>query len=793
MIFRKIQRFTLLLCLVCVAIGAQTIAEKKAGLKSGGDDLDTPQQQLLKNVNEDITDRQKLLKELYAQVDDLYQSGANEEDFRSLVEEIAKVKREIGAVEEVWREQAEDPQDSEDYALWHQPETTIDQLIIDYGSQEYVYLIPPELGAIKVGVSSNLPVPKASWDDMLNFILGENGVGIKQLNPYLRQLIPLENDLSGLSYITSSRKELQAFPENSRVAMVLTPETSDVHRLYNFLLKFSDSKRVQMQLFGGSIFVVGHVNAVQELLKLYDFTARGYGDTDYRFVALTKIQAEEMASILNAVFNKPASKSKKSKGDSKDSGSDGPQVIALPNVARGLFLLGSQRELAKAEEIIREVEMQLGEVREKTVFWYVAKHSDASELADVLDRVYALIEDTQLEKDGEAEDSDRAIQDVVSRGVPVYGGALTIVNPATVQPNLFDKEKSKDKRHNFIVDEKTGAIVMVVETDILPKIKDLLKRLDVPKKMVKIDVLLFEKRMSGTNKIGLNLLRLGDDASNVNQNGLTWFGCSGSNKGILEYTLSRMTGSSRLPAYDLAYNFLMSQEDIQINASPSVTTINQTPAEIAVVDEISLNSAVYEDTGDNSRLREAYARMQYGIIIKVTPTIHSSHDDRGEVDHITLATDVTFDQVQASSNSRPDVTRRHITNEVRVADGETIILGGLRRKTQQDGRESIPFLGEIPGVGKLFSCTEMQDSSTEMFVFITPTIIEDTSEVLERIRCEELTKRPGDTPEVLRCLIEAKEMERGFLFEQGMQMFLGRPKEWCIPTCCGEYDGRSCH
>ena len=49
--------------------------------------------------------------------------------------------------------------------------------------------------------------------------------------------------------------------------------------------------------------------------------------------------------------------------------------------------------------------------------------------------------------------------------------------------------------------------------------KDLIKKLDIPKKMVQLEVLLFEKRNRDTNDFGLNLLRLGDAARNVNAGG----------------------------------------------------------------------------------------------------------------------------------------------------------------------------------------------------------------------------------------------------------------------------------
>jgi len=801
--FMKILRTIWIISLGVIAFSGslvygQTIAEKKAGLQKTGADLDVQSQQILGRVNVDVSEKRRQLRELYLYVDDLYRTKAPTEEYQDLVGRINALRMEIQALEGAWREHASSISSAEDYALWQQPETTLEQLVIDYGSQDYVYLIPPELGSMKVGISSNLPIPRSSWNEMLTLILAQHGVGVKELNPYLRQLIALESDLAGFKYITSSRKDLQAFPGDTRIAFVLSPIASDVQRLYSFLQKFADTKKTPMQMLGGDIFIIGQVQTVQELLKVYDFMAKSYGGHDYKFIALTKIDAEEMANILNAAFQKTSSsrrvviKGKERPSFVEEEG--GPKIVTLSQVARGLFVMGSQQELRKAEEIIREVESRLSEAREKIVFWYTVKHSDAEELAQVIEKVYALLVNVPLEGPPKEEDKDQEepLQSFLNRGVPFYAGGLTIVNPGTVEPNLIGTCKKEVDRKNFIVDAKTGAIVMVVETDILPRLRDLLKRLDIPKKMVKIDVLLFEKQMSGRNKFGLNLLKMGDDADNVHRGGLTWYGDSSvTKKGILEFTLSRMK-NGWIPAYDFAYNFLISQEDVQVTASPSVMTVNQTQAKIAIVEEISLNTAIFEDTGDQSRLRDAFARQQYGVTITVTPTIHSTaDDDKLEKAHITLKTDVTFDQIHPSVSSRNTVTRRNIVNEVRVLDGETVILGGLRRKSMEDGKESIPFLGEIPGVGKLFSVTELNDSSTEMFIFLTPTIVEDTSEVLERIRTEELCQRPGDTPEVIRCLLEARAYEKKCLFEEGIKMLLGRPEEWCPPTCCCEYDGRS--
>ena len=140
---------------------------------------------------------------------------------------------------------------------------------------------------------------------------------------------------------------------------------------------------------------------------------------------------------------------------------------------------------------------------------------------------------------------------------------------------------------------------------------------------------------------------------------------------------------------------------------------------------------------------------------------------------MTLKTNITFDtqKSRGSSDDQPAVDRRHIENEVRIVDGETIILGGLRKKSKQDKEENIPFFGEIPGFGKLFGTTKLIDHETEMFFFITPKIIYDPLVQQEKLRTEALKKRPGDLPEFLDKLIKAREKERKRYFEQSMKIF----------------------
>lgn len=807
------KRYLLILVLFCTSLHGKTIAEKKASLTSQGSDLKPEMQRILAQANSSFTEKHQQLHFLYDQVLQLYLQKAPEASYQHLIDQIKALKSEMSHQQEEWRKGTREGSMGEGYALWHQPETTIGQLVIDYGSKDYVYLFTPDIGQVKVSIASNLPVPEASWDEMLTLILRENGVGVKQLNPYLRQLYTLKENRNGIDLVTNKRADLQLLPPVAKVCFVLSPEAADTKRTWALLERFSSPNNVTLQMVGGDIYIVAHVEEVLELLKLYDFVALNRGDKEYKAVSLRRIDAEEMARILGAIFDQFNTEPRIVEGGTPgkkkmmpESDQTGLRIITMANNAQAVFLVGTQEEIRKAEEIIREVESQVGDAKEKVIHWYTAKHSNAEELANVLEKIYALTLQSAANSDQPQDTVNNVVefsfeQEGAHPGLPLGGGCVDneccyYLNDCNFEASKIREERNRDpnkNRTNFIVDPKTGSIVMVVEASKLPQMKDLIKRLDVPKKMVQLEVLLFEKRLRRQNDFGLNLLKIGTAASQTHSSSALW-NTPPEGRGIFQYLLSRTKTASGFPAFDLIYKFMMTQDDITINATPSVVTMNQTPARIAIEDEISINTGVYQiNTEGGVTLKDSYARGCYGIKIDITPTIHLGEDDceDPEIPYVTLETDVIFETIQKGHNpNRPDVTRRIINNHVRIPDGQTVVLGGLRRKITHDKKEMIPFVGEIPGFGKLFSITEMEDSSTEMYIFITPTIISSPAEDLERVRIRDLCRRPGDIPAFLMHLEEARRREREAAMAMTMEMLFGREPERVEYKLC-EYDGRN--
>ncbi|NGX42107.1 MAG: Type IV pilus biogenesis and competence protein PilQ [Chlamydiae bacterium] len=844
---RNILKNTLIgICLLSslgLPLHSQTIAEKKAGIVSGTSELTPEMQKFLAEMNKELRKRRTEIQRLQDKVVELYQQNAPPEAYQELLIQINDAKENVQILQENWREMATKPGvDDEEYALWHQPETTLEQLVIDYGSLDYVYLLSPEIAKIQVSVSSNIPIPRASWGEMLEQILLQNGVGIRELNPYLRELYLVREDLSNLRLITANALDLEAYPDNARVSFVISPEPLDVKRIWYFLEKFANPNSTVLQRIGRVILIVGQVSDVKDLLKIHNFVTTNKRDLEYKAVPLYRVSAEEMAKILQTIFKEFVEEVdvEEAKGKTKDKTPtfarksksedvNALNVIALPKVAHAVFLIGTKSEIQKAEDVINEVESQVGEARERSIFWYNVKHSDPEELAQVMEKIYYMLiesrigyteevekrkEEEKIEKEIERKESfvidevrNELLLDRMSQpqyfNPPYYQQGDYSINPRPIR-SAYEKEKEYNKgRDNFIVDPKAGALVMVVENDILPKLKEIIKKLDVPKKMVQIEVLLFERTMRRDNEYGLNLLKLGDAASQTHTSNVIWNGglegCFDAAKppctaGILEFFFSRKRTSCGIPAFDFAYKFLMTQDDVYLNASPSVIAMNQTEASIKIKDERSILIGTNIVDSASVVAQTAFTRAQYGIEITVTPTIHMADEEdffEDPTNYITLVSQINFDTFPPGQelSNQPRVNRREIQNEVRLPDGQAVIIGGLRRKETDDSIEKVPFLGEIPGLGKLFSTTKLEDTDTEMIIFMTPKIISEPKEDFARLRREELCRRPGDIPAFLCRLNEALDREKNRLFQGYMTILFGRPRTRYI---CeeGEYNGR---
>jgi general secretion pathway protein D len=122
-----------------------------------------------------------------------------------------------------------------------------------------------------------------------------------------------------------------------------------------------------------------------------------------------------------------------------------------------------------------------------------------------------------------------------------------------------------------------------------------------------------------------------------------------------------------------------------------------------------------------------------GILLRVTPRIGKSGtvfvDVRQEVSNA-----ITTDTSKIDS---PTIQQRKIANTIAVQDGDSIVLGGLIRDSMSYGDSGVPFLKDVPVLGKLFGTTSVDGDRTELLVFLRPRIVRSAAaarEMTEELR-----------------------------------------------------------
>jgi pilus assembly protein CpaC len=142
---------------------------------------------------------------------------------------------------------------------------------------------------------------------------------------------------------------------------------------------------------------------------------------------------------------------------------------------------------------------------------------------------------------------------------------------------------------------------------------------------------------------------------------------------------------------------------------------------------------------------------EYGIRLNFIPTITPRGTIRLQVAPEVSALDYT-NEVQISGFTVPGLTTRRVNTEVELADGESLLIGGLLDKSLTDTFEKIPFIGDIPILGKLFQSDSRTRNDTELIVLVTPEIVSPI---------------PAGKPIPVEKLIESMKPEQPLVIESG--------------------------
>jgi len=177
---------------------------------------------------------------------------------------------------------------------------------------------------------------------------------------------------------------------------------------------------------------------------------------------------------------------------------------------------------------------------------------------------------------------------------------------------------------------------------------------------------------------------------------------------------------------ELALNFLLNDKHTKFLARPRILTTSNETAEIKIVsDEVIGLKREYTTEEGTTNVTEEAERAETGIALRVTPQVNLDNNE------ITMfLTPIVAESKDSSVESAigqkyKDVEKRITKSIVRMKDSETLIIGGLIRKKDEEARFKVPFLSSIPILGAMFRSKSKTAEDRELVLFLTPHILRD--------------------------------------------------------------------
>src|SRR5688572_12280438 len=294
------------------------------------------------------------------------------------------------------------------------------------------------------------------------------------------------------------------------------------------------------------------------------------------------------------------------------------------------------------------------------------------------------------------------------------------------------KDTILSPRGQVQVDDRTNTLIVTDLADRLARTEDLISKLDVPQPQVEIEARIVQTSRDFARQIGVNWgvnARASTDLANTtalsfpNQGSIS--GRTGSVQGpdgvgtavdhsvtnpssAIGLALGSINGAINL---DIALSALERSGKGKILSTPRVSTQNNVQAEIMQGVQIPIQTVA------NNTVTVTW--KDAALILRVLPQITAANTVIMKVE----LENGSPDFARAIENNPPINTQRALTS-VRVANGDTTVIGGIFLSTEQATQSRTPGLSKVPLLGLLFRRDEVTDESRELLIFITPRIIQ---------------------------------------------------------------------
>jgi len=290
------------------------------------------------------------------------------------------------------------------------------------------------------------------------------------------------------------------------------------------------------------------------------------------------------------------------------------------------------------------------------------------------------------------------------------------VNYALASTDILPHIVTTKGRGSVTVDARNNQIIMTDVAEAIEQAKITVQRIDQVTPQVIIEARIVEATENFSRDFGIswgadttiaNNQQLGDIGGDTTLSLGSANPSPGGLANMMGITFSRLMGTPLLLDATLAASEVVG--DTKIISSPKIVTLDNTAASIKQGKQIPIKT-LDADGNTTTTYKDASLELQ------VTP--HVTPDNR-------IAMSLTV------KNNSPDtfggdtvINSKEARTELLVNDGETVVIGGIRTKTETRGTDGVPGLKNVPVLGWLFKNESNQDNLTELLIFITPRIVQ---------------------------------------------------------------------
>jgi len=307
----------------------------------------------------------------------------------------------------------------------------------------------------------------------------------------------------------------------------------------------------------------------------------------------------------------------------------------------------------------------------------------------------------------------KMLSEGIPTDLPTYGRSATASYPLT----YLKVDDAASLLPPFLIEylrrnPQQNSIVVTAPRQMLEKIGNDLKTIDVAPPMLMVEALAVEVTLDGTTDRFLDAIYQGSDT---------------------EAMLNTVTGQARYgegDSYGLAggviesrvlaghVRALMQTGSARIHAQPKMAAMNGERATLFIGQDKFIRMT-YESYGGQQQRIEA---IRVGVSLSITPWTGGNQEITSRVTcEVSNIVDIN------PETGIPRLSTRRADATIRARDGETIIIGGLTQRQSERVDRKIPLLGDLPLIGGLFRSSHSRSIDTELVIFVTPRIIDPTA------------------------------------------------------------------